>query len=129
MLWFTCNLFRFSHSKILRLHSDNLSSNYSFVCENKMFSMRKNKLLVSINNHIQGMHLISNDINANGRWIWEIEHNDVPKKIWTGIWNRPYCQWNRIFKSNNKQHFFSHKLMLTLVNINRNWHRQNRCVL
>ena len=46
-----------------------------------MFSMKKNKLLVSINNYMQGLHVIFNDINIYGKEIREIEQRDVPKKI------------------------------------------------
>ena len=50
-----------------------------------MFSMKKNKLLVSINNFIEGMHVIFNDINVNGKAIWAIEHREVPKYIELGF--------------------------------------------
>ena len=43
--------------------------------------MKKNKLLVSTNNYMQGMHMMFNDINVYGREIWEIEHHHVPNKI------------------------------------------------
>ena len=29
--------------------------------------------------------MIFNDINVNGREIWEIEHSEVPRKIWMGF--------------------------------------------
>ena len=58
-----------------------------------MFSMEKNKL------HIQGMHMIFNDINVYGKQIGEIEQPDIPKKSQIGVWNRPSCQWNTIFKT------------------------------
>ena len=46
-----------------------------------MVSMKKkNKLLVSINNYMQGMHIF-NDINVNGRQTREREHCDIPKKL------------------------------------------------
>ena len=78
---------------------------------------------------MKGMHMIFNDINVNGRQIWETEHYDV-KKNQTAVWNRPSSQWNTIFKNKNKKRlFFSHKLMLVLVNINGNWHIQNRFLL
>ena len=34
-----------------------------------------------MNNYVQRMRIILNDINVNGKEIWEIEHCDVPKKI------------------------------------------------
>ena len=55
-------------------------------------------------------------------------NHEVPKKIELGFKiGLPINE--TIFENNNKQHFFSHKLMLILVNINGNRHRQNRCVL
>ena len=44
-----------------------------------MFSMEKNKL------HIQGMHMIFNDINVYGKQIGEIEQPDIPKKSQIGV--------------------------------------------
>ena len=41
----------------------------------------ENKLQVSINNYIQGMYMIFNSINVNGRQIWEIEHWHSKTKI------------------------------------------------
>ena len=76
---YTYNLFRFSHSYISCLHSDNLSSDFS-VREGKMFSMKKNKLLVSINNYIQGMLV-----------IWKIEYREVPRKKNEIIIYERYC--------------------------------------
>ena len=38
-------------------------------------------------------------INVNGKEIWKIEHCEVPKKLWIGIWNRPSCQWNTILSA------------------------------
>ena len=43
-----------------------------------MFSMEKNKL------HIQGMHMIFNDI-VYGKQIGEIEQPDIPKKSQIGV--------------------------------------------
>ena len=46
--------------------------------------------------------MIFNDINTNGKEMWEVEHCDVPKNR-IGVWNRPSFQWNTIFKNNNKK--------------------------
>ena len=46
-----------------------------------MFSMKKNKLLVSINVYIQEMHVIFNDIKVYRKEIWEIEHREVQDKF------------------------------------------------
>ena len=45
-----------------------------------MFSMKENKLLASINNYIQVMHMVFNDIDISGKEIWEVEHCDIQKK-------------------------------------------------
>ena len=50
-----------------------------------MFSMKKNKLLVSINIYIQEMHVIFNDIKVYGKEIWEIEHREVQDKFELGF--------------------------------------------
>ena len=69
------------------------------------------------------MHVLFNDINVNGKEIREIEHREVPKKFELGF---------EIGIPVNETHFsktiFSRKLMLILVNINGNRHRQKRCV-
>ena len=50
-----------------------------------MFSMKKNKLLVSIDIYIQEMHMIFNNINVYGEEIREREHHDVSNKIKLGF--------------------------------------------
>ena len=42
--------------------------------------MKENKLLASINNYIQGMHMVFNNIDISGKEIWEVEHCDIQKK-------------------------------------------------
>ena len=78
----------------------------------------KNKLLVSINIYTTW-------------FIYEHDFQWYQCQWKTNMRNRTLeTQWNTIFKNNNsKNNTFSHKLILILVNINGNWHRQNRCVL
>ena len=45
----------------------------------KWFQWEKISILVSINNCMQGMHVIFNSININERQIWEIEQNKSKK--------------------------------------------------
>ena len=55
-------------------------------------------------------------------------NHEVPKKIELGFKiGLPINETQ--FSKTIINHFFSHKLMLILVNINGNRHRQNRCVL
>ena len=77
--------------------------------------------------------MIFNDINVNGRQIWEKEHHDVSKKKKIELVFEVGLPANETQFSKaaiTKYYtFFSHKLMLMLVNINGNGHRQIRCVL
>ena len=72
--------------------------------------------------------MIFNDINVNGKKIWEIKHCDVSKKIELGFEiGLPVNETQFSNTTITKNDISSHKLML--ININRNWHRQNRSIL
>ena len=56
-------------------------------------------------------------------------NHEVPKKIELGFKIGLPINETQFSKTIINSTFFSHKLMLILVNINGNRHRQNRCVL
>ena len=92
-----------------------------------MFSIKKNELPVCINNHIQGIYIIFNHANVSGKDMWEIEHYDVPQKIKLGFEIGLSVNETRLKGTTRNETFL--KLMLILLNINGNWHQQNRCIL
>ena len=37
-------------------------------------------------------------IGVNAKEVWEIEHREVPQKMYIRVWNRPSYQWNNFQK-------------------------------
>ena len=63
---------------------------------------------------MQGMHVIFNGINVNGRPISKIEYCDVPKKIELTFEIGLPVNETIFNNNNNKKDTFSHKLMLII---------------
>ena len=77
--------------------------------------MKENKLLASINNYIQGMHVVFNDINISEKEIWEEEHCDIQKKIELGFEIGLPANETQFSKTVTKKDFFFPNKLLSML--------------